>query len=72
MFDSGGNGIFTCISNLTKYSSFYNHYTLPHEVGIRIIAKNKDAHYMIADTTITLTTGGALSGGAINSLLLME
>lgn len=72
MFDSGGNGIFTCTSNLIKYSSFYTHYTLPHEVGIRIIAKNKDAHYMIADTTITLTTKGVMSGPAVRSLLLSD
>ena len=57
---------------MQKWSEFYTHYRLPHEVGIRIIAKNQDAHYMIADTTITLTTGGALSGGAINSLLLLD
>ena len=72
MFDSGGNGIFTCTSNLIKYSSFYTHYTLPHEVGIRIIAKNKDSHYMIADTTITLTTKGVMSGPAVRSLLLSD
>lgn len=71
MFDSGGK-VFTCTSTLYKLSSFFTHYRLPHEVGIRIIAKNKDSHYMIADTTITLTTRGALSVPAINALLLLD
>lgn len=70
MFDSGGTGTYTCTSTLYKISSFYTHYTLPHEVGIRIIAKNKDAHYMIADTTINVTTKGVMSGPAARSLLL--
>jgi hypothetical protein len=69
MVDSGG-GIFTCTSNLQNYSSFYTHYKLPHEVGVRIIAKNKDEHYMIADTTITITTRAAGSLPAILPLLL--
>jgi hypothetical protein len=45
-------------------------YRLPHEVGVRIIARNKDSHYMIADTTITITTEGVSSLPAINALLL--
>jgi hypothetical protein len=70
MFDSGSNGIFTCTSELYKISSFYTHYRLPHEVGVRIIVKNKDANYMIADTTITITTHGAATVPAVLPLLL--
>jgi hypothetical protein len=72
MLASGGPGTYTCTSNLYKDSVFYTRYRLPHEVGIRIIAKNKDAHYMIADTTITLTTRGVLSVPGINSYLLQD
>jgi hypothetical protein len=72
MFDSGGTGVYTCTSTLNKLSSFYTRYRLPHEVGIRIIAKNKDAHYMIADTTITLTTRASMSGPGARSLLLQD
>jgi hypothetical protein len=72
MFDSGDNGVFTCTSSLNMLSSFYTHYSLPHGVVIRIIAKNKDDHYMIADTVITLTAQGVQSIPAINSLLLKD
>lgn len=70
MFDSGGNGVFNAVSNLSRDSSFYTHYNLPHEVGIRIIAKNKEGHYVIADTVITLTNRGASSFPATSTLLL--
>jgi hypothetical protein len=38
-------------------SNFYTHYTLPHYVGMRVIAKDVDDNYVVADTHFTVSTG---------------
>ncbi|MHC1725832.1 MAG: choice-of-anchor X domain-containing protein [Syntrophobacteraceae bacterium] len=81
MYDDGthgdavaGDGIFTFDAVATRkgdyegFNTWYNHFTLPHDVGIRIIAKDKDENYTIADTRLTITDKGA----AVPLLLLLE
>ncbi len=72
MYDDGahgdavaGDGVFTFNAVATRkgdyagFNTWYNHFTLPHDVGIRIIAKDKDENYTIADTRLTITNRGA-------------
>ena len=47
-----GGGTFTGTVSPKSYSSFYTTYTLPRPVGVRVVVKNKDAHYVLADTVI--------------------
>ena len=71
-----GDGIFTFDAVATRkgdyegFNTWYSHFTLPHDVGIRIIAKDKDYNYTIADTrlTIALERPGAV-GGAVHQHL---
>jgi len=68
-----GDGIFTNNTiTLKKISNFYTHYTLPHRVGIRLVVKNNDDHYMIADTIISVFGRGPWSTPAIMPLLLLD
>lgn len=72
MYDDGthgdaaaSDGVFTFNAVATRkgdyagFNTWYNHFTLPHDVGIRIIAKDKDENYTIADTRLTITDRGA-------------
>jgi hypothetical protein len=67
LFDDGthgdeeaGDGIFTFDAVATRkgdydgFNTWYTHFTLPHDVGIRIIAKDKDGNYTIADTRLPI------------------
>jgi len=54
------DGFFTFDSIATRkgdydgFNTWYNHYTLPAKVGIRIIVKDNDNNYAIADTELTI------------------
>ena len=52
-----GDGIYTfnAVSTTLNASNFYTRYSLPHDVGIRVVAKDKDGNYAIADTRLTVT-----------------
>ncbi len=39
----------------TVWNTWYSHFTLPHQVGIRIIAEDVDGNATIADTTLWIT-----------------
>lgn len=67
MYDDGthgdvtaNDGVFTFNEVATRkgdYSGFntwYSHFSLPHDVGLRIIAKDKDENYTIADTLLKI------------------
>jgi len=67
MYDDGthgdavaGDGIFTFDSVATRkgdydgWNTWYKHFTLPHPVGLRIIAKDKNENYTIADTLLKI------------------
>jgi hypothetical protein len=67
MYDDGthgdavaGDGIFTFDAVATRkgdyegFNTWYSHFSLPHDVGIRIIAKDKDENFTIADTRLTI------------------
>lgn len=74
--ETAGDGIFTFDAIATRkgdyegFNTWYTHYGLPHPVGIRIIAKDVDHNYTIADTTLTITEGPSSDAGTI--LLLLE
>lgn len=51
---NAGNGVFTGTLFPTTYSSFYSTHSLPRPVGVRVVARNKDEHYALADTLITV------------------
>lgn len=51
---STGSGVFTGTVFPTTYSNFYSTHTLPRQVGVRVVARNKDEHYALADTLITV------------------
>lgn len=70
-----GDGIYSFDSIATRktiregeYASntWYQHYTLPSPVGIRIIAKDEDNNYVIADTELMI------SDVAVNQVILMS
>jgi hypothetical protein len=69
MTDAGG-GTYTIPVNINNYR--YQNYPFLNPVGIRIVVRNKDEHYVLADTVITVTTRGALGGAGIKSLLLLD
>ena len=58
--EAAGDGIFTFDTIATRkgdyegFNTWYSHYVLPQDVGIRIIAKDKDDNYTIADSTLTI------------------
>lgn len=52
---TAGDGIFTNNTLKTRGDSgFYDHYTLPQDVGIRVVAKDVDSNYVIADTNLSV------------------
>lgn len=75
--ETAGDGIFTFDSIATRkgdydgFNTWYNHYTLPHTVGIRIIAKDKDDNYTIADTTLTITDRPIIPISSILTILTL-
>ena len=74
--DAGG-GKFTTTATANKWFYQVNPQPpLPRPIGVRIVAKNTDAngldHYVMADTVITVTTKGAISGAGSRSLLLLD
>ena len=51
-----GDGIYTNNTIRSRSSSnFYTHYTLPHYVGVRVVAKDVDDNYVLADTHISVS-----------------
>jgi hypothetical protein len=51
-----GDGMYTTDTLRTYNSSpFYSRYSLPYKIGIRIVAKDSDGNYGMADTKLTLT-----------------
>jgi hypothetical protein len=53
----GGDGIYTNNTIRTNSgSNFYDRYNLPHYVGVRVVAKDVDDNYMMADTHLTVST----------------
>jgi hypothetical protein len=80
MYDDGthgdlaaGDGTYTNNTIRTNpNSNFYERYPLPRKVGIRIIARDQDRNYVLADTVLTVsnTAGSGINPGA--QLLLLE
>jgi hypothetical protein len=81
MYDDGihygdlvaGDGIYTNNTIRTNpNSNFYERYPLPRGVGIRIVARDLDRNYVLADTMLTVanTTGVPTAGPAL--LLLLD
>ena len=56
-----GDGIYMFDAIATRkgdydgWNTWYSHVTLPEDVGIRIIARDEDGNYCIADTLLTIT-----------------
>jgi len=80
-----GDGIFTFDQIATRkgdydgWNTWYSHYTLPADVGIRVIAKDVEENYTIADTQLTIgesigdiTPKGAFVSSVIDLLLLLS
>ena len=66
-----GDGIYTNNTiTVQKWSEFYTRNRLPKKVGLRLIAKNKDSHYTIADTEFMVGNPAGLSIPATLQLLL--
>jgi hypothetical protein len=64
-----GDGIYTNNTiTVQKWSEFYTRNRLPKKVGLRLIAKNNDSHYTIADTEFLVGNPG---GPAIPALQLL-
>jgi hypothetical protein len=59
--ETPGDGVFSFDAIATRkgdyegFNTWYSHFSLPHNVGIRIVAKDKDSNYTIADTELTIT-----------------
>ena len=60
---TAGDGVFSFNSIATRkgdrigdsaFNTWYQHYTLPAEVGIRVIVKDNDNNYTLADTLLTI------------------
>ncbi len=50
-----GDGVYTNNTLRTRSDSgFYQYYRLPHDVGIRIVAKDNDDNYCVADTLLKI------------------
>lgn len=66
-----GDGIYTNDTiTINKWSEFYVRNRLPKKVGLRLIAKNKDSHYTIADTEFMVGNPGGRSVPPTLQLLL--
>ncbi len=80
MYDDGvhggdlvaGDGIYTNNTIRTNpNSNFYERYSLPRDIGIRIIARDQDRNYVLADTVLPVAkTAGGLNPGV--QLLLLD
>jgi hypothetical protein len=65
MYDDGthgdlvaGDGIYTNDTIRTNPTcNFYERFTLPKEVGVRIVARDEDHNYVLADTCLTVVNG---------------
>jgi len=53
---TGGNGVYSGTVHPQIYSSIYSQ--LPRSVGVRIVVRNKDEHYVLADTSIMVVQQG--------------
>jgi hypothetical protein len=54
---TAGDGIYTNNTIRTSnMSNFYTHYKLPHYIGIRVVAKDVDDNYVMADSRISVST----------------
>jgi hypothetical protein len=51
---SSGGGIYSGNVYPNNISNFYTTYQLPRHVGVRVVVRNKDEHYVLADTVITV------------------
>jgi hypothetical protein len=49
---NSGGGVYTGTIYPYIYSNFYTTYQLPQPVGVRVVVKNNDEHYALADTSI--------------------
>jgi hypothetical protein len=56
-----GDGIYTNNTIRTNPAcNFYERFTLPKEVGVRIVVQDADNNYVMADTSLTVVNGMAL------------
>lgn len=53
---TGGSGVYSGTIYPQIYSSIYSQ--LPRSVGVRIVVRNKDEHYVLADTSIMVVQQG--------------
>ena len=53
---TAGDGTYTCnwLQTFTV-STFFEDYTLPYDVGARVVVKDLDGNYGFADTVLTIT-----------------
>lgn len=70
-----GDGVYTFDSIATRkgnrvgngvYNTWYQHYTLPADVGIRVVVKDQDNNYTIADSTLRVTDDPQEIGPPVN------
>jgi hypothetical protein len=55
---AAGDGIYTNDTIRTNPTcNFYGRFTLPKEVGVRIVARDEDHNYVMADTSLTVVNG---------------
>ena len=52
---AAGDGVYTNDMRTSAGTNVYEHYGLPYDVGVRIIAADVDGNYTIADTVLTVT-----------------
>ena len=53
-----GDGIYTNDTIRTNPTcNFYERFTLPKDVGVRIVARDENNNYVMADTSLTVVNG---------------
>ncbi|MBU4232981.1 MAG: hypothetical protein KKD99_08815 [Proteobacteria bacterium] len=80
MYDDGthgdleaGDGIYTNNTIRTNpTSNFYEKYPLPRNIGIRIVARDLDRNYVLADTLLTVAKTAGVPTAANSILLLLD
>ena len=80
MYDDGsngdqvaGDGIYTNNTIRTNTTSnFYEKYPLPHNIGIRIVARDQERNYVLADTVLTVAKTAGVPIAAPLTLLLFD
>jgi hypothetical protein len=80
MYDDGthgdlvaGDGIYTNNTIRTNpNSNFYERYSLPRNLGIRIIARDQDRNYVLADTELAVRNTTGMSPAVVELLLLQN